>query len=66
MKCKASSQIHFTPIPAKYPINSTPAEVTKHSMDSSYQLNQYLEVFQRYANVNCMIQPRALVYLGVL
>jgi len=47
MKCKASSQIHFTPIPAKYPINSTPAEVTKHSMDSSYQLNQYLEVFQR-------------------
>jgi len=47
MKCKASSQIHFTPIPGKYPINSTPAEITKHSMDSSYQLNQYLEVFQR-------------------
>merc|ERR1712241_902839 len=47
MSCQTSSKIRFTTIPAKYPSNSTPAEVTKHSMDSTYQLNQYLEVFQR-------------------
>jgi len=47
MRCKASSKIRFTLIPEKYPSNSTPAEVTKHSMDSSFQLKQYLEVFHR-------------------
>lgn len=47
MRCKPSTQIRFTTIPAQYPIGSTPAEITKHSMDSSFQLDQYLKIFQR-------------------
>jgi len=47
MSCQTSSKIRFTTIPAKYPSNSTPAEVTKHSMDSSYQLNKFIEAFHR-------------------
>ena len=43
-----SMKIRFTTIPAQYPIESTPAEITKHSMDSTYQLDQYLNIFKRY------------------
>ena len=47
MQCLPSMKIRYTAIPAQYPIGSTPAEITKHSMDSTYQLNQYLNVFKR-------------------
>ena len=47
MKCNPKTKIRFTAIPAQYPSESTPAEITKHSMDSSYQLDQYLNIFKR-------------------
>lgn len=35
------TEIRFSKIPEKsYPENSTPSEITKHSLDSSYLLNQ--------------------------
>ena len=47
MKCMPSMQIRYTTIPPQYPSESTPAEITKHSMDSTYQLDQYLDIFKR-------------------
>jgi len=47
MQCNPRMTIRYTEIPAQYPSKSTPAEITKHSMDSTYQLNRYLDVFKR-------------------
>ena len=45
---QVTDQIKYVEIPKmKYPPGSTPAEITKHSMDSTYQLERYLESFKR-------------------
>merc|ERR1712173_403601 len=42
------TEIRYTALPVKrYPDGSTPAEVTKHSMDATYQLEQYLDQFRK-------------------
>ena len=49
MDFKPGTEIRYTPFPrSKYPEGSTPEEITKHSMDSTYQLEQLLAAFQRY------------------
>ena len=48
MRHRPGTEIRYTAIPSeKYPAGSTPAQVTRHSMDSTYQLERYLEKFQR-------------------
>lgn len=48
MALRPGTEIRYTQFPnMKYPEGSTPQEITKHSMDSTYQLEQFLEQFQR-------------------
>jgi len=47
MECNPNAKIRFTEIPPRFPEGSTPSDITKHSMDSSYQLEQYLSIFKR-------------------
>lgn len=47
MECNPNAKIRFTEIPPRFPAGSTPSDITKHSMDSSYQLEQYLSIFKR-------------------
>ena len=40
------TEIRYTPVPKeRYPKGSTPSEITRHSMDSSYQLEEFLKKF---------------------
>ncbi len=43
MHLKSGTAIRFSPIPQSYPEGASPAEITKHSMDSSYALQSLLE-----------------------
>ena len=46
MKANPDSLIQFTKIPDQwYPANSTPREISKHSMDSSYILTELLKTY---------------------
>ncbi len=48
MEFRPGTQIRYTPFPSqKYPEGATPQEITKHSMDSTYQLEQLLSAFNR-------------------
>jgi A1 cistron-splicing factor AAR2 len=48
MAFRPGTEIRYTPFPnKKYPDGSTPQEITKHSMDSTYQLEQLLTAFQK-------------------
>merc|ERR550539_534063 len=47
MECNPNAKIRFTEIPPRFPEGSTPSDITKHSMDSSYQLEEYLSIFKR-------------------
>ena len=42
MALRPGTEIRYTQFPnMKYPEGSTPQEITKHSMDSTYQLEQF-------------------------
>jgi A1 cistron-splicing factor AAR2 len=44
LKPKPGTELRLTELPEKfYPDDATPAEITKHSLDSSYALNTLLE-----------------------
>lgn len=46
LKIKEGTELRFTPFPARtYPENSTPSEVTKHSLDHSYVLDQMISKY---------------------
>lgn len=48
MRHRPGTEIRYTPIPSeRYPAGSTPAQITRHSMDSTFQLEQYLAKFQK-------------------
>ena len=48
MACLPGTEIRYTSIPSKrYPDGATPNEITKHSIDATYQLQQYLLNFKR-------------------
>ena len=48
MSHKPGTEIRYTKLPkARYPKGCTPAEITKHSMDSSFQLEEYLGTFKK-------------------
>ena len=48
MNQRPGTQIRYTLLPTQaYPEGSTPAEVTRHSMDSTYQLEAFFSRFQR-------------------
>ncbi len=48
MTQKPGTKIRYTHVPAeRYPAGSTPAEITKHSMDSSFQVETYLDAFNK-------------------
>jgi len=48
MQCQPGTQIRYTALPTKrYPDGATPSEITRHSMDASYQLQIYLDTFKR-------------------
>lgn len=52
MSHRPGTEIRFTPLPTmKYPEGASPQEITKHSMDSTYQLEQLMIEFQRYKNI---------------
>ena len=47
MKVNPKGAIRYTAIPrSKYPSGSTPAQITKHNMDSTYQLETFLQVYR--------------------
>lgn len=47
MRHKAGTEIRYVPLPTDvYPRDSTPAQITRHSMDSSYQLEAYISKFK--------------------
>ena len=48
MQCQPGTQIRYTALPTKrYPDGASPSEITRHSMDASYQLQIYLDTFKR-------------------
>ena len=47
MKVNPKGAIRYTPIPKKkYPEGASPAQITKHNMDSTYQLQTFLKLYQ--------------------
>ena len=52
MKVNPKGAIRYTPIPRrKYPSGATPAQITKHNMDSTYQLKTFLHQYkQKYGD----------------
>lgn len=52
MKVNPKGAIRYTPIPkTKYPEGSSPAQITKYNMDSSYQLQSFmLQYKNRYGD----------------
>lgn len=56
MELRPGTEIRYTPFPnMKYPEGSTPQEITKHSMDTTYQLEQLLGAFQRYGYTHLLL-----------
>ena len=52
MTANPRSVIRFTKVPDKwYPVDATPREISKHSMDSSYILGQLLQTYQQPLDV---------------
>ena len=47
MLCVPNMKIRYTKISSQYPPGSTPAQITKHSMDSTWQLEQFMDVFKK-------------------
>ena len=48
MKVNPKGAIRYTTIPKrKHPSGSTPAQITKYNMDSSYQLESFLKQYQK-------------------
>ena len=48
MKVNPKGAIRYTDIPKrKHPSGSTPAQITKYNMDSSYQLEVFLRQYQK-------------------
>ncbi len=63
MRHRPGTEIRYTSIPEeRYPAGSTPSQITKHSMDSSYQLEQYLSKFTRYCCSFCVISHHTKSY----
>jgi len=48
MSHRPGTEIRYTSLPSmKYPEGASPQEITKHNMDSTYQLEQLMIEFQR-------------------
>merc|ERR1712029_128681 len=48
MACMPGTNIRYSGIPSRrYPEGATPAEITRHSMDATFQLDSYLETFKK-------------------
>ncbi len=48
MRHQPGTEIRYTSLPtAKYPPGATPQEITRHSMDAGYRLEQYLLKFKK-------------------
>lgn len=48
LKAKPGTNIAYTSVPTeRFPENSTPEEITKHSMDESHRLELYLKAFEK-------------------
>jgi hypothetical protein len=48
MKVNPDGAIRYTTIPRrKYPSGSSPAQITKYNMDSSFQLQNFLEQYRK-------------------
>ncbi|QQP35131.1 C20orf4 -like protein, partial [Caligus rogercresseyi] len=45
LKTKVGTNIRYTAIPAKYPQGASPAELTRNSLDTSFQLESFLGDF---------------------
>eukprot|EP00095_Tigriopus_kingsejongensis_P012054 snap_masked-scaffold90_size386344-processed-gene-2.0 protein:Tk12054 transcript:snap_masked-scaffold90_size386344-processed-gene-2.0-mRNA-1 annotation:"PREDICTED: uncharacterized protein C20orf4 homolog" len=65
MDLKPGTEIRYTIIPMdKYPKGSNPAEITKHSMDGSFQLEAYLTHFKRHDEVLAELQFAFICFLA--
>ncbi len=52
MKVNPKGVIRYTLIPKqKYPPGASPAEITKHNMDSTHQLELFLQQFRRLVHI---------------
>ncbi|XP_023029785.1 protein AAR2 homolog [Leptinotarsa decemlineata] len=64
LKPLAGTELRFTAFPEKnYPAGSTPAEITRHSLDSTYVLDQVLTSYQNPSDILGELQACYICFL---
>lgn len=52
----------MTPLPEAYPEGCSPAEVTLHSMDSTYTLEKIISQYNKYLSFYLILVIQLLIY----